>query len=403
MVTFSKNESKSTKVQPFSTKLQPFCVIYRPIFVQILGFCYFCNMEQLYHTLDAFFAPGILLGMALCFVFLHIPPKAALRNYRRARYIMGSAYLLYAICIYLEYHVFEANNDNTLTRPIILTIACYQAFLFTYTLITLIRINHVTLHKLVIEGSIITGMSVGLFIATIGYGSHAALWAFWLYVAFYLVMLAHFVRVFYHEHKHYASLMDNFYTDDDSRRMHWVKRSFLVSLGIGILALFYALLPVPAAAFMFMVVAIVFYATFGVRFINYALHFHSIESAITNEVSNETPQPASLELMQRIDALMQQDHLYRKCDLSVSDIAQRLGEQPRAISEAINANRQINFKTYINELRVTEAKVLLDEDKSNSRTIDAIATEAGFSNRSSFYRVFKRSQGISPTDYRLSR
>ncbi|MBR1551764.1 MAG: AraC family transcriptional regulator [Muribaculaceae bacterium] len=40
--------------------------------------------------------------------------------------------------------------------------------------------------------------------------------------------------------------------------------------------------------------------------------------------------------------------------------------------------------------------------KDNARTIDAIASEAGFANRSNFYRVFKRAQGISPTDYRLN-
>ncbi|MBQ4138815.1 MAG: AraC family transcriptional regulator, partial [Muribaculaceae bacterium] len=109
---------------------------------------------------------------------------------------------------------------------------------------------------------------------------------------------------------------------------------------------------------------------------------------------------AVLELMQRIDELMRQDKLFRKSDLSVSDIAQRLGENPRTVSAAINAGRQVNFKTYINEFRVEEAKRLLDEDSANRRTVDAIGAEVGFAHRSSFYRVFKRSQGISPTDYR---
>ena len=366
------------------------------------GFCYFCNVEQLYHIIDAFFAPGILLGMALCLFFLHIPPKSALRNYRGARYIMGTAYLLYSICIYLEYHVFEASDDNTLVRPIILTIACYQAFLFTNTLITLIRINYVTLRKLLIEGSVITTVTALLLVATIGYGGNVAVWAFWLYAAFYLVMLAYFVTVFVREHKHYVSLMDNYFSDEDSRRLRWVERSFYISLAVGVLALVYALLPVPAVAFVFMLVVVVFYAVFGVRFINYALQFNAIEPAITTatEVDDAPLEPAVLELMQRIDELMRQDKLFRKSDLSVSDIAQRLGENPRTVSAAINAGRQVNFKTYINEFRVEEAKRLLDEDSANRRTVDAIGAEVGFAHRSSFYRVFKRSQGISPTDYR---
>ena len=61
-------------------------------------------MEQLYHIIDAFFAPGILIGLSVCLFFLYIPPRVALRSYRVARYVMGGAYIFYAMCIYLEYH-----------------------------------------------------------------------------------------------------------------------------------------------------------------------------------------------------------------------------------------------------------------------------------------------------------
>ena len=359
-------------------------------------------MEHLYHILDAYFAPGILMGMALCMFALSIPQKAALRNYRRARYIMGSAYLLYALCIYLEYHVFGTEDDVTLMRPVILTIACFQAYLFTYTLITLIRLNDLSLRRLVIELCVIATMMALLWVAHLTFSPHAARWVFWICVVFYAALLVHYVVLFVREYRRYASQMDNYFSDEDSRRLRWVERSFYISLAVGVLALVYALLPVPAVAFVFMLVVLVFYAVFGVRFINYALQFNAIEPAITTatEVDDAPLEPAVLELMQRIDELMRQDKLFRKSDLSVSDIAQRLGENPRTVSAAINAGRQVNFKTYINEFRVEEAKRLLDEDSANRRTVDAIGAEAGFANRSSFYRVFKRSQGISPTDYR---
>lgn len=362
-------------------------------------------MEHLYYILDAFIAPGILLGMALCLFFLHIPPKSALRNYRRARYIMGSAYLLYSICIYLEYHVFEASDDNTLVRPIILTIACYQAFLFTHTFITLLRLNFISTKRLIIEASIITLMSIALFFFVLKCNSSVAQWAFGVYVVFYIALLAHYVFVFTHEYREYASQMDNYFSDEDTRRLHWVKRSFFISLLVGVLALLFALMPMPPVAILFMTVAIIFYAAFGVRFINYALHFHSIENAITTTANCKQDtmlEPTDLQLMQRIEDLMQQDKLFKKIDLSVGDLALRLDARPRQVSMVIAGCRQANFKTYINEYRIQEAKRLLDEDKANIRTIDAIASEAGFANRSSFYRVFKRSQGISPTDYRLS-
>ena len=70
-------------------------------------------MEQMYCFLDAFFNPGILVGMAVCFLCLHIPQRPALRNYRVAHYVMGAAYTAYALSIALEYHL-PAGSTGTL-------------------------------------------------------------------------------------------------------------------------------------------------------------------------------------------------------------------------------------------------------------------------------------------------
>lgn len=360
-------------------------------------------MEQLYHIIDAFFAPGILIGLAVCLFFLYIPPKAALRNYRIARYVMGAAYLFYAACIYIEYHVFDAGHDSALIKPIIMFIACFQAFLFTYTMITLIRVNYLTLRQALIELAIIIILSTVLITIYLRYGTTMANWATWIYIAFYIALLTRYVLLFNKEYNRYESQMDNYFSDDDTRRLYWVKRSFYISLAIGVMALFYALFPTMLVGIFFMAIVVVFYAAFGVRFINYVLHFQSIEAAMSPEqpaADVEDPE-ADNEMMQRIDQLMNGEKLYRKSDLSVSDVAKLLGERPRAVSMVINTCRGTNFKTYINEFRIEESKRLIDEDKVGNRTIDAIASEAGFTNRSSFYRVFKRSQGISPTDYRL--
>ena len=246
-------------------------------------------------------------------------------------------------------------------------------------------------------------MSVALFVPNL-YGSELAQLAFWLFVLIYVGLLARYVVLFRREYRRYEMQMDNYFSDEDARRLHWVKRSFYIALTIGVLALVYALMPVAPVASVFMAVVIVFYTAFGVRFINYALHFPAIETAITadDDVEPSDPQADDLVMMQRIDDLMNQEKLYRRLDLSVGDIAERLDEKPRVVSSVIRACRQMNFKTYINEFRVQEAKRLFDEDKENTRTIEAISVEAGFANRSSFYRVFKSSQGISPTDYRLA-
>lgn len=361
-------------------------------------------MQQVYHFIDAFLAPGILVGMAVCFVFLHIPRKAALRGYRLARKVMGAAYVFYALCIMLEYHAFAPGESVALARPIILFVACFQAFLFTYTFITLIRLHYVTARMVALELAVIVSVSAAVFSCYVTLDEGLRRWTIVGFVVFYAAQLVRYVWMFRHEYKQFKEQMDNFYSDPHSQHMQWVWRSFAASLAVGVLALVYALVPRPPVDLVFIVVVVVFYVSFGVRFINYALQFRHIETAITitTEPDAGDTQQADRELMQRIDQLLEQEKLFRRSDLSVLDIATMLNERPRLVSTVIGACRNMNFKTYINGFRINEAKRLLDEDKSNMRTIDAIASEAGFSNRSTFYRVFKHTQGESPSDYRLN-
>lgn len=52
-------------------------------------------------------------------------------------------------------------------------------------------------------------------------------------------------------------------------------------------------------------------------------------------------------------------------------------------------------KRLINEKRVERAKVLVG-NKINQMTIEAIAYEAGFNRRASFYRAFKKCTSLTP-------
>jgi YesN/AraC family two-component response regulator len=49
---------------------------------------------------------------------------------------------------------------------------------------------------------------------------------------------------------------------------------------------------------------------------------------------------------------------------------------------------------------VKEAIHLLSQQASTSKSVDEIADTAGFNDRKSFYRVFKKTTGLSPTDFR---
>lgn len=94
-----------------------------------------------------------------------------------------------------------------------------------------------------------------------------------------------------------------------------------------------------------------------------------------------------------------EEGLYVQPDLTIEDVAVRVGELSRTVSAAINTSMGICFKKWVNTYRVEKAKRLIAEDYLQDHVIDALAEACGFANRVSFYRAFKRLTGQSPTNF----
>ncbi|MBS2099393.1 helix-turn-helix domain-containing protein [Carboxylicivirga linearis] len=84
-------------------------------------------------------------------------------------------------------------------------------------------------------------------------------------------------------------------------------------------------------------------------------------------------------------------------DLNLDVVAEKTGVSQRKITNLINNRFNCNFKSYINRIRINEAKRLLSETDMN---IGEIAYKVGFNNQSHFNRVFKAENNISPSEYR---
>ncbi len=84
-------------------------------------------------------------------------------------------------------------------------------------------------------------------------------------------------------------------------------------------------------------------------------------------------------------------------DLSLIKIAETLSISQRIITEQIQKDFGTNFNSYINRIRINEAKRLLENSDLN---ISEIAFKVGFNSHSHFNRVFKNEENISPTAYR---
>ena len=84
-------------------------------------------------------------------------------------------------------------------------------------------------------------------------------------------------------------------------------------------------------------------------------------------------------------------------DLYLEGTAQEFNTTGKYLSKLFITKLGISFLEYLNNIRISKAKVLLVETK---KTITEIYQEVGFNNRNTFMRVFKNNMGINPSDYR---
>ena len=91
---------------------------------------------------------------------------------------------------------------------------------------------------------------------------------------------------------------------------------------------------------------------------------------------------------------MRTEKIYRRSDITVDKIADRLETNRTYLSRAINENSGMSFSQYINSCR----HILSETD--NDIQIKALAYELGFATPETFSATFKRSIGMLPTKFR---
>lgn len=115
--------------------------------------------------------------------------------------------------------------------------------------------------------------------------------------------------------------------------------------------------------------------------------------------SGLTPE-AIRSLLAKLNALMEQERLYRDPDLSLDGLAEKLNAGKHHVSQVINECHGANFFEYVNKLRIEEAKRLLRESNRGELHIIEAAYSVGFNNKVSFNNAFKKATGMTPTAYR---
>ena len=114
------------------------------------------------------------------------------------------------------------------------------------------------------------------------------------------------------------------------------------------------------------------------------------------------PDPADqsdhAQVLSRIEELFAREGLHRSEDLTLRRLSRRLSLPDRRISEAVNRLRGVNLSQFVNEHRIRDACVLLQD---TDQSILQIALAVGFASKSNFNREFQRVIGQTPSGWRM--
>ena len=340
----------------------------------------------------------VTLLFSFCLLACLVPPEPEFKNYRLSRKLLACAYIILSIGGIYEYFASQAPSDIThLTHITTLIVASLQAFLFSFSIITLIDIRFITIKRILSHF-----IPIVIFAVILMYSlsrpremNFTGLLVFGL--CCYVIQLSYYIWLFNCEYKKYRIQLDNFFSGDEERRMLWVRKVFYLSLSIGILII--------ASLFMntyyysiFEVAYTLFYVYFAVKYINYIPTFRSLLPAINlNEESGKKNMFDTSELEEKITQWVAEKRFIQN-GITLEMLSVELGTNHSYLSRYINTGKNQNFKVWISSLRIKESKRLLIE-KPNV-PIASIAEEVGIGGKGSFFRQFMNITGMTPGEYR---
>jgi AraC-like DNA-binding protein len=106
------------------------------------------------------------------------------------------------------------------------------------------------------------------------------------------------------------------------------------------------------------------------------------------------------ELMLLLRSKMDSDKPYIKSTLNAKDVAKMIEVTNHQLSQLINQETDKNFYEFVNQYRVEEFKKRVKTEEANKLSLLGLAFDCGFNSKSTFNHIFKKAEGITPSQYR---
>ncbi len=105
-------------------------------------------------------------------------------------------------------------------------------------------------------------------------------------------------------------------------------------------------------------------------------------------------------LFEKLEIYLYQTQRYTEPSLSRETLALEMGTNYKYLCDAIQESCGLTFNDYLNGFRLDHARNLLYDLKTNP-VIEDVLLSSGFTNKSTFYRLFRQKFGLTPTELKM--
>jgi AraC-like DNA-binding protein len=364
---------------------------------------------------NVFFIVNIVLivvcvVMSLVFWFVPMQQRKGLRSYRISLRFFALAYFSLSVLTVVG----VMSGDNKIDFFINFTAISLQTILFAFSLIILLNpqfsdVKYVLRHLLPTLLFILLSVVFKIVSPSpaenstyfIQQFSHPVTVLYALFFVFCVGQLLYYFRLFHVQLKEYKSKLDDYYADTYRLKLEWVRYCFYGATVFCVLVMLSVLLHNPFFDLTVTVINTVFYVVFGLYYIQYPIIYNIIEPAISAPAStqnfNQTANNRGLS-WEKLKFTVISEKYYLRPEINIEEMARYLKIGRTTLSNFINKEENMNFHTWINRLRIEEAKHLIRNNPDIS--VMQIAEQIGYSESSHFSRQFKQITGQSPTVWR---
>lgn len=365
------------------------------------------------------FSASAILAVGVILLMLSIPFTNEWKQFRTVRLCLAFTCLVLSASDFASCFALDSHQDAQLFSTLTLIVASYQAMLFTTASLVFVQSPRVHRRSVLTQLGIITAVGVTLLVSQYHF-PRLYPYLFATAIAAYIAQITLYTLTFRKDYKSCVQQLEAFYDEDEQGRMRWISHCFYSALVVGVVALFFCVIPYSSITYdLFVLSYTLYYIYIAGCVVNYRIKAGFIlnarreqqqvqeaeqagpETEVETAAGEETEPQAVLawadKLRIDLERWVAEKH-YIDIDSSPDKVAKELGITKTRLNGYFAQYEQTTFREWRTQLRLKEAERILREE--DEVAVSSLHELVGVSDKSNFRRSFKQFTGMTPHEYR---